>query len=230
MKKKESKTEGPPQRSTTRAPVPTNPLKGIRFIPFKKLTSEDLEELPKKMPGCPRWIDGERLMYCAELLNSELKTFIEKKKLKAYGKDGSIYYPGLDDFVRLENLRFGFADVFELENQGLFYMGDNEDIQAYRQIFQAWKEGFNNKKLPKEDNKGLSFKEKKLRPDQKHKIECMKVAEKLWKKDPTITIADMCFKNEINEIFEGKTYSDKTIRNWIKHLCPNRSPGRRPKK
>ena len=29
---------------------------------------------------------------------------------------------------------------------------------------------------------------------------------------------------------EGKIYAEKTIRNWIKELCPNRSPGRRPNK
>ena len=66
-----------------------------------------------------------------------------------------------------------------------------------------------------------------LRPDQRHKQQCRKVAQELWQKDPTITIADMIMKNEINELLEGKSYTDRTIRNWINDLCPNRSPGRR---
>jgi hypothetical protein len=68
---------------------------------------------------------------------------------------------------------------------------------------------------------------KKLRPSQKAKIECRKVAEKLWEKHPNMTIADMIMKDEIVKACENKIYAEKTIRDWIKDLCPNRSPGRR---
>ena len=71
---------------------------------------------------------------------------------------------------------------------------------------------------------------RKLRPSQIHKIECRKVAQKLWKDDETITIKSMAYKDEINECFNGKTYGDNTIRKWIKDLCPNRAAGRRSKK
>ena len=71
---------------------------------------------------------------------------------------------------------------------------------------------------------------KKLRPNQRHKLECRKVAEAIWKKDPTITIAGMAVCNEIFEACEEKMYEEKTIRDWVKDLCPNREPGRRPKK
>ena len=71
---------------------------------------------------------------------------------------------------------------------------------------------------------------RKLRPDQIHRIECRKVAKRLWQENPTITIADMILKDEINVLFSGKTYTENTIRNWIKDLCPDRSAGRRPKK
>ena len=74
-------------------------------------------------------------------------------------------------------------------------------------------------------------KERKLTPVQRHRIACREVAKKLWKKDPKITIADMAFRDEIVEACEGKIYTDeKTIRNWTKDLCPDRDPGRRPKK
>jgi hypothetical protein len=67
---------------------------------------------------------------------------------------------------------------------------------------------------------------------QRHRLECRKVAAKLWEKDRLITIADMVLRDEINIVFAGrkKFYTEDTIRNWIKDLCPNRKPGRRPKK
>jgi hypothetical protein len=63
-----------------------------------------------------------------------------------------------------------------------------------------------------------------------HKIECRKIAAEIWNKDPSITIEDMVRKDEINSVSAPKIYGKKTLRNWIKDLCPNRTPGRRPKK
>jgi hypothetical protein len=72
--------------------------------------------------------------------------------------------------------------------------------------------------------------EKKQRPSQIHKEKCREVAEKLWGEDPTLTIVDMTYRDEINALFDGKIYTEKTIRKWIKDLNPDSSPGRRPKK
>lgn len=71
-------------------------------------------------------------------------------------------------------------------------------------------------------------KNKKLRSNQIHKTLCREIAKKLWDEDPSITIADMIWGNEIAEACDGKDYAERTLRNWIKDLCPNRSPGRRP--
>jgi hypothetical protein len=79
------------------------------------------------------------------------------------------------------------------------------------------------------ENSRETKKEKKLRPNQRHKKRCREIAERLWKVDSEITIADMAFHDEITTAFDGKMYAEKTIRNWIKDLCPDRSPGRRPK-
>jgi hypothetical protein len=70
----------------------------------------------------------------------------------------------------------------------------------------------------------------KKRPVQIHKERCREVAEKLWAEDPTLTIVDMTYKDEIHALFDGKSYVEKTIRKWIKDLNPDRSPGRRPKR
>jgi len=68
----------------------------------------------------------------------------------------------------------------------------------------------------------------KLRPSQRHRLACRKVAEGIWEIQPEITIADMIIRDEIVAACEGKIYAERTIRNWINDLCPNRSPGRRP--
>ena len=68
---------------------------------------------------------------------------------------------------------------------------------------------------------------------QRHRIECRKVADKIWKDEiknnkPITTIEKMMQKDEVNEVFKGETYHDSTMRKWLKDLCPNRKPGPRP--
>lgn len=67
-------------------------------------------------------------------------------------------------------------------------------------------------------------------PSQRHKIAVIKVAREIWGQKPDITIAEMIGLDAINLVCEGKVYSEKTLRNWIKEYCPNRSQGRRPKR
>jgi hypothetical protein len=73
-------------------------------------------------------------------------------------------------------------------------------------------------------------KAKKLRPAQKHRIACRETAEKIWKKDPNLTIEEVINRKEITDACQGAGYIRNTIRNWIKDLCPNRKPGRRKEK
>ena len=76
--------------------------------------------------------------------------------------------------------------------------------------------------------------ERALTHDQRCKIECRKVAERLWAEDRHITIRAM--SQERQEILDvsikkdGTHYLEATVRNWIKDLCPDRSAGRRPDK
>jgi len=88
------------------------------------------------------------------------------------------------------------------------------------------------KKQSEEEPSTISFTKNNLSPNQKRKIECQKIAKKIWNKNPTITIADMINHPDILPYTmkkNGKYYTEKAIRNWIKKLCPNRSPGRRAK-
>jgi hypothetical protein len=74
---------------------------------------------------------------------------------------------------------------------------------------------------------------KKLRPSQKARNKCRDIARRIWMERSKITIADMLIESEIvhaSKKSNGDLYSEKTVRNWIKDLCPNRSPGRPKKK
>ena len=87
----------------------------------------------------------------------------------------------------------------------------------------------------KEDQNGKNQVYKKERRKNKIQIIMVKVREKaieLWQKDPTITIADIFVSNEISELAVrkyGEIFVEKTIRDWIKDLCPDRSPGSGPR-
>jgi hypothetical protein len=66
------------------------------------------------------------------------------------------------------------------------------------------------------------------------RIKYRDIAERKWDNDgPPTTISAMIKVDEIKKVAvnkSGKPYKDRTIRNWIKDLAPDHSPGRRPKK
>lgn len=225
-----TKTKNPQKNLVTMAPPPIGPI-GSRSSVEKHTIIKDSVKWPGRIPGIPRWMFEGDLILCAELPKPELIAFIKNGKLKAYTKDGLIDYYSPDAHVSLQYLQFSFVDLFELEDQGLLYLGDSLDIQHYRKVYQTAK-GKTDKEQPlKEEIESSGPKEKKLRQNQKAKIECRKVAEKLWKKDPIITITDMTKEPEIlavDQRKDGKHYMEGTIRDWIKDLCPDRSQGRRP--
>jgi hypothetical protein len=73
----------------------------------------------------------------------------------------------------------------------------------------------------------------KMRHNEECKLKCRNIAKRLWELDPLLTIADMIKRPEIAEYsnkLNGSPYSEKTVRDWIKCLCPNRRPGRRSSK
>ena len=68
---------------------------------------------------------------------------------------------------------------------------------------------------------------KVLRRNQRHKDECREVAKALWRSNSKLTVPQIAKRNEIINACEGKKYTVKTIREWIKDLNPNQLPGRR---
>lgn len=61
------------------------------------------------------------------------------------------------------------------------------------------------------------------------KQRCRVVAQILWERDPTATVPDLYRSDWMQRIAcAGKPPTEKTLREWIKDLNPNRAPGRRP--
>lgn len=62
------------------------------------------------------------------------------------------------------------------------------------------------------------------------KQRCRVVAEILWRRDPDATLIDIFRHEWIQKIAcAGRSPAEKTFREWVKDLNPNRSPGRRPR-
>jgi len=60
---------------------------------------------------------------------------------------------------------------------------------------------------------------------------CREIAKHIWDRQPDFTIAAMINHSQIIHQAkkpDGSSYSEMTIRNWIRDLCPNPKPGRRP--
>ncbi len=81
----------------------------------------------------------------------------------------------------------------------------------------------------KQANNPKPEKKKKLRDDQRHRLACRAEAKKQWAKDKTLTIAALIRSDKLKELCDGYEYGEKIMRNYIKELCPDRKPGRRPK-
>jgi hypothetical protein len=170
------------------------------------------------------------------------------ENLSYWDKQRLLYYEGLPELHRLKSEKPKIKKKLKaLENKkkdknccSWFYLelpdSEEEAEKLIDKVVNSYflKEDVLKKLGPAKKDAGKLFANtqtgKKLSPVQRHKIECRRIAAELWNKDPSITIADMVHKDEINLVSDPKNYNGKTLRNWIKDLCPDRTPGRRPKK
>ncbi len=163
-------------------------------------------------------------------------------------KDKTIWFHGQDastEFYSLNSDPYGSVDEElwdllmekkELEEQKLTWTGLNADKPSEKKIQEEKLEEIDRKleKINAKIDAGSSgngqIEPKKLLPCQRHRKAVQDIAEKIWSKEPDLTIVDMSKRSEIIHACEKKIYSERTLRKWMKELCPNRNPGRRPKK
>jgi hypothetical protein len=159
-------------------------------------------------PKISKWVHGDELMKKWKVDEYDLWMLCQEEELFLYSPDtfekmGIISNTGL--------LRHVHGSLKNCLNHYWFSSEDIERIEEARREQKA--------KVPV----------KKFRPNQRHKEAVIAVAKKLWKTNPKITIEEMAYNDEINRVCEGRVYTPKTIRNWIKVDCPNRKSGRRAK-
>jgi hypothetical protein len=171
-------------------------------------------------------VDTEYLLYVvlkkvfhAELKKSKTgcdKTFLQYKEYERECIDGSYLFKELPSVYKRSTPDW-FADW------AILCPWESEPEGQDRLVVEA------SKKVLFEDTDNL--KQKKLRPGQKHKEQVRKVAEELWGKDPTMIYSDIYKHKEMQKLLKSfnrrKLYVEKTIKDWIKDLNPDRSPGRR---
>jgi hypothetical protein len=129
------------------------------------------------------------------------KNDTEKNKIKTIGNRSLNLKP---KFIKIEDLQNYFLNVIGLPLPSSLFQICNKTIYSIDE-------------------------EKNLRPSQKARFECRKVAKSKWKDNHQITIARMIEDDDIVQASkkkDGNLYTEKTVRDWIKDLCPNRSPGR----
>jgi len=174
----------------------------------RKEPGDDSAGLLKKLKL--RFINYERLVTRWNMTGEEFRQVIYNYNLPIYAAS---YYSALK---KLDNDGLRLLEITETRT---FFTGEYPNYFMMEDVLRL------EKKYGKLEQ--VEYSKKKLRPNQRHKIQCRNVAKKIWEKHPTITIANMICKDETIEACDGKLYTEKTIRNWIKDLCPDRSRGRR---
>jgi hypothetical protein len=172
------------------------------------------------------WITADELMKRLGIGPLDLADYVLKEKLTAYNSynktpidlayEQKSFYDKLEYWQEIYGesiIWMGLPDLASLEDRIFHYIFDYKQVVGFELNFNQ--------------QKGI-----KLRPDQRHKEECRQIARSIWQQMPNLTIIDVIRMDEVNKIRCAKKpnpYGEKTVREWINDLCPNRKPGRRPK-
>jgi hypothetical protein len=213
-------------------------------------------KMEKKMTTKKEWITGQQLIEQWQIKDFELIDYL-KKGLKAHTEYG---IPILDgEHIKIATMSYISTLNNEarhwshgvLEDQARQLMKETDKTRiAHEGVYRDFSLASDAQVAQRmiDEARGYLFKVSEIRAfekshpelfdpkakysrkSQEHKERCRTEARILWEKDPSITIEDMANRDEINQAFDGKVYQPKTIREWIKDLCSNRNPGRRPKK
>lgn len=123
---------------------------------------------------------------------------------------------------------FGDAEV-ELEQKDKRNYKLKEKELLEKQIPKGIKESIQKAKRLKEIDHELENLQIPKRPSQRHRLTARSVAAEIWQSYPHYTIEMMANSLDIHDRLRPRKYTNRTIRNWIKELAPNRLPGRRKK-
>jgi hypothetical protein len=175
------------------------------------------------------WLNAEELMNRLGMGPLDLEDYVLNSKLIAYNRNKTPY--DIDyDLMNDEQLLAEYIEVNGKMERALFcHVRFRDRVNEF--IFKI-DDVLRFEKDPENYLSSTEVKEKLLNSNQRHRERCRALAEYLWETDQMMTIEDMINNDTINKIgCENKIppYNEKTLRKWINDLCPDRSPGRRPK-
>jgi hypothetical protein len=177
--------------------------KNLSGLSFK---IEDIEKFEAKVNSRDR-VKGSDLMKRWDVTEDELLDLLMQGKIQTADALGEPFplsdYPNfiLHFGINLSDLRFDLSKIEAVDNE-FGYAGSGKPRQ----------------KVDREETK-----------PQRNKRKVCEIAKRKWDENPSMTIEEMTMDDEIT-IAAGKNYYPGTLRKWIKDLCPDRKPGRRPKK
>lgn len=116
----------------------------------------------------------------------------------------------------------------EFPNCGIYIKWDRDNI-----IENRLKEANNDIRFYRSpEGQGLQAKPlRKLTPLQIVKQSCQAKAQQLWRQKPDMTIEALIHDTAFLSCFDGTSIDrrkSRTLRDWVKDFCPDRTPGRRP--
>lgn len=113
--------------------------------------------------------------------------------------------------ISVEALHFKFSEIEVFERQNVIEKKDDPVIPVRQQKTEGRK---------KPDRRTLEYDE--------FKIKCRQVALDIRQENPKVTITDMTDRvmKQFPDGYKGRTASAATVRNWIKDVSLNHSPGR----
>ena len=199
------------------------------------------------------WINGHAILEAWKRLDADLYKAIRANKLHPFLEDGNplkidpswtapgYWGEGPSESSLHARLNKAFYRLAEVLKRFPFDMilDDEDKKEVLRCLPPEAREGF----APKiaETEKVPSYvpttkKARKITPLQKNRRFCREAAARLWKapvheKRTIVAMAKVIQESKATENkWTGKKVTIKTIETWIKDLCPDRTPGRRPSK
>lgn len=169
-------------------------------------------------PAMVDWQDGEHVLLVCSILEPTLEDWI-LVGLRSYDRSKmQLHFADQQSFqqygLSVKNLWFKLHEVEAFLKEHGFVIPPTK-VRETRSVL--------NRPTPKIDRN------KRLQALDRVKDECRDKAKKLWltEKNRDTTIKDMA--ERLGHLVDGASgFKIETRANWIKNLCPNRSPGRRP--
>lgn len=165
-----------------------------------------------------------------KLTTKKLELMRGREWMKKWGRSETEIY----NFIAVHGLHFVDPMGISIDDFWLVrFFSDNKRFKMADLLFRRSDVDALEEKLRIPGRGKVPEKKKEERWSEIQKKKFREGAKKVWEQDPSVTIEGMMERPELLEYTkrkDGNLFINKTLRDWIKNLCPDRKPGRRKKK